>query len=58
MTFFATRLLHTLVFEVDVLDPILLLCASLAILLIAVLASLLPALRAAAVEPMTALRAE
>jgi predicted permease len=58
MTFFATRLLRTLVFEVDVLDPLLLLCASLAILLIAILASLLPALRAAAVEPMTALRTE
>jgi putative ABC transport system permease protein len=56
--FFATRLLRSLVFEVGLLDPATLICATLAVLLITALASVLPARRAAAVEPIEALRTE
>ena len=56
--FFATRLLRSLVFQVDVLDPAILIFATFAVLLITILASVLPALRAASVEPMEALRAD
>lgn len=44
---FATRLLRSLVFEVDVYDPAILVLAALTILLVAILASVLPARRAA-----------
>jgi len=54
--FFATRLLRSLVFEVEVLDPAILTFATLTILLVAILASVWPARRAASVEPMEALR--
>jgi putative ABC transport system permease protein len=56
--FFATRLLRSLVFQVDVLDPAILIFATFAVVLITILASVLPALRAASVEPMEALRAD
>jgi len=56
--YFAVRLLRTLVFQIDVLNPAMFACASLAILLIALLAAAVPAWRAASVEPMQALRAE
>ena len=56
--YFATRLLRSLVFEVDVLDPVILMGATLAVLLITVLASVLPARRASLVQPIEALRAE
>jgi predicted permease len=55
---FATRLLRSLLFEVDPLDPLVLAMAVLSIFALAILASLLPARRAAAVEPMQALRME
>jgi len=56
--FFASRLLKTFVFGVSTLDPLVLVMASLAVLTLALAASLLPARRAAAVNPMQALRAE
>jgi hypothetical protein len=56
--FFAVRLLRSLVFEIDVFDPTILISASLAILLIGVLASAVPAWRASSVQPMEALRTE
>lgn len=56
--FFATRLLRSLVFQVDVRDPVILALATLAVLLIAVLASVLPARRAAWLEPTEALRTD
>jgi predicted permease len=55
-TLFATRLLRSLVFEVDVLDPAILVFATFIIILVAILASVWPARRAASVEPMEALR--
>ncbi len=56
--FFATRLLRSFVFQVDVLDPAVFTLAAVAILALALLASVIPARRAASVEPMEALRAE
>ncbi len=54
----ASRLLDSLLFEVSPFDPIVLTLASILVLLLALVASLIPARRAAAVEPMQALRAE
>jgi predicted permease len=56
--FFATRLLRTLLFEVDPLDPAVIVLAALSIFALALAASLIPARRAAAIEPMQALRTE
>jgi putative ABC transport system permease protein len=53
-----TRLMRTLLFEVDPLDPAVIVLAAVAIFLLALAASLLPARRAASIEPMQALRAE
>lgn len=55
---FATRLLHNLLFQVDPLDPVVLALAAIAIFLLALAASVIPARRAASIEPMQALRAE
>jgi len=55
---FATRLMRSLLFQVDSLDPIVLGLATVSILLLALAASVIPARRAASVEPMEALRAE
>jgi putative ABC transport system permease protein len=55
---FATRLLRSLLFQVDSLDPIVLVLATGSILLLALAASVIPARRAASVEPMEALRTE
>ena len=56
--FFASRMLKTFVFGVSTLDPLVLVLASVVVLMLAVAASLLPARRAAAINPMQALRAE
>src|SRR5580765_1021141 len=53
---FATRLLRALVFQVDALDLPVLAFAVAAILLIALGASVVPARRAAAADPLDALR--
>jgi putative ABC transport system permease protein len=55
---FATRLLRNLLFQVDPLDPTIIVLAAFSIFLLALAASVIPARRAASVEPMQALRAE
>jgi predicted permease len=55
---FATRLMSSMLFDVDPLDPAVLALAAVAIFLLALAASILPARRAAQVEPMQALRSE
>ena len=55
---FATRLLRSLLFEVSPLDPAVIMLSAFLIFALAVAATLIPARRAAAIEPMEALRAE
>jgi predicted permease len=55
---FATRLLRSLLFQVDPLDPLVLTLAAISIFVLALAASVIPARRAASIEPMQALRAE
>ena len=55
---FATRLLRSLLFEADALDPAVLVLAAVSILLLALAASVIPARRAASIEPLEALRTE
>ena len=55
---FATRLLRSLLFQVDSLDPVILVLAAVSILLLALAASVIPARRAASIEPLEALRTE
>lgn len=56
--FLATRWLRSMLFQVDPLDPAVIVLAMLFILALALAASLVPARRAASIEPMQALRAE
>ncbi|HEX4031513.1 MAG TPA: ABC transporter permease [Terracidiphilus sp.] len=55
---FATRLLRSLLFDVDTLDPGVILLAALTLFALALAASFVPARRAAAVELVDALRSE
>ena len=55
---FATRLLRSMLFEVDPVDPAVIALAASSILLLALTASVIPARRAASVEPVEALRTE
>jgi len=55
---FATRLLRSFLFQVDPLDPMIIVLAAGSIFSLALAASLIPARRAAATDPMEALRAE
>jgi len=55
---FAMRLLRSMLFQVEPLDPAVLLLATVSIFLLALAASVIPARRAASIEPMQALRAE
>ena len=55
---FATRLLRSMLFQVDPLDPTVLVLAAISIFLLAIAASVIPARRAAQIEPMQALRTE
>lgn len=55
---FATRVMRSLLFEVSPFDPAVLAVAAVSIFLLALLASYIPAWRAASVEPMKALRIE
>jgi putative ABC transport system permease protein len=55
---FATRLLRSMLFEVDPLDPTVIVVAGISILLLALAASVIPAARAASIQPMQALRNE
>jgi predicted permease len=54
----ASGLLKSMLFGVSAFDPLVLTLAAIGVLLLAVGASMLPALRAASVEPMEALRGE
>jgi len=54
----ATRLLRSMLFQVDPLDPYVLILAAFSIFLLALAASVIPARRAASIEPMQALRTE
>ncbi len=56
--YFASRLLKSFVFGVSTLDPLVLTAAAFMVLVLAMAASLLPARRAAAINPMKALRSE
>lgn len=56
--FFLTQTLQTLLYEVTPTDPAVLVTTCLGVFLVALLASVVPALRALRVDPMTALRAE
>jgi putative ABC transport system permease protein len=55
---FATRLLRSLLFKVDPLDPTVLVLATISIFVLALASSLVPARRAASIDPTQALRAE
>lgn len=55
---FATRLLRSMLFHVDPLDPLTIVLAAICIFVLALAASVVPARRAASVEPVEALRAE
>jgi putative ABC transport system permease protein len=54
----ASRLLRSLLFNVSPFDPLVLALAAVFVMLLAWLASLLPALRAASIQPMNALRTD
>jgi len=55
---FATRLLRSMLFQVDPLDPVVIVLAAVSILILALAASVIPAARAASIQPMQALRME
>jgi predicted permease len=55
---FATRVMRSMLFQVDPLDPMVIVLAAVSILLLAFAASVIPARRAASIEPMQALRSE
>jgi putative ABC transport system permease protein len=55
---FATRLMRSLLFQVDPLDPIVIILAAISIFALALAASVIPAVRAASIQPMQALRTE
>jgi ABC-type antimicrobial peptide transport system permease subunit len=55
---FATRLLRSVLFQVDAVDPVVIGVAAGAIVLLTLLASVAPARRVAGVEPVEALRSE
>ena len=55
---FATRLLRSLLFQVNPLDPVVIILAAVSIFVLALAASVIPAVRAASIQPMQALRTE
>ena len=55
---FATRLMRSMLFQVDPIDPTVIVLAATCIFLLALAASVIPARRAASIEPIQALRAE
>jgi ABC-type antimicrobial peptide transport system permease subunit len=55
---FATRLVRSMLFQVDPVDPTVIALAAVAIFLLTLAASIAPARHAAAIEPVQALRTE
>jgi ABC-type antimicrobial peptide transport system permease subunit len=55
---FASRLLRSLLFQVNPFDPVVILLAAISIFALALAASVIPAVRAASIQPMKALRTE
>ncbi|HEX3967213.1 MAG TPA: ABC transporter permease [Edaphobacter sp.] len=55
---FAAHLLRSLLFQVDPIDPAIIVLAAVSILILALAASIIPARRAAAVDPIVALRSQ
>jgi len=55
---FATRLLRSMLFHVNPLDPVVIVLAAIAIFVLAIAASVIPAVRTASIQPMQALRTE
>jgi ABC-type lipoprotein release transport system permease subunit len=53
-----SRLLHSFLFEVSALDPVTFSLVPMLMVLVALVAAWIPARRAAAVDPMEALRAD
>jgi len=53
---FATQLLRSLLFQVDAVDPVVIALAAVAIFVLSLAASVIPARRAASTEPIVALR--
>jgi len=55
---FATRILRSQLFHVNPLDPLVIVLAAIAIFVLAIAASVIPAVRTASIQPMKALRTE
>jgi putative ABC transport system permease protein len=55
---FATRLMRSLLFQVNPMDPVVIILAAVSIFVLALAASVIPAMRAASIQPMQALRNE
>jgi ABC-type antimicrobial peptide transport system permease subunit len=58
VAFAATRLLGTLLYDVQAVDPLVFVVMSVAMMGVAILASYIPARRASGVDPIEALRGE
>jgi len=58
LTLFAVRPLKSMLYQMSPLDPVSFVVAVVAMILVAGCAALIPARRAASIEPMQALRAE
>jgi predicted permease len=58
LAWFASRLMASMLYQLSAHDPVSFLCAGLGVLVVSIAAALIPARRAASVEPMEALRAD
>jgi predicted permease len=58
LALFATRLLRSFLFQVDPLDPVVIVLAAVSIFVLAIVAAVVPASRVASIEPVQALRSE
>ena len=56
--FFATRLVETMLYKISAFDPLTLAAVAGALMIVTILAALVPALRAARLDPIETLRAE
>ena len=58
LAWFASKLMESMLYQTSVHDPVSLIFAGVGVVVVAVAAGLIPARRAASVEPMNALRTE